>query len=282
MIENSEKRYIYAAIAIVVIILIGVIILIWTPTSNTIKDKLTLCETTGEYDSIQSENYSNVISKLLLIKNYDSLFEKIDKAWLEDNKYTKESLYTWLFENFIISNSSPNIIESTAVAAEDSYYFRYKLHTSTNEEKYIIVNETIPNYYTISFEQDTISQLNGKTYTYINDGIKYEISVITILDNLLQYEVKVTNEGDKTYYYNLNTNDSIVLNLSDGNNIIPADITTLANNEYVLPKGGEFSVKVTFNINISKHNLIESLTFNNAFDEESKVDLKILLREGEE
>lgn len=282
MIDNSEKKYIYAVISVVVIVLIGVIILIWTPTSDVIKDKLTLCDVVGDYDTIQIENYNNIVNKLLLMKNYDLLFEKIDETWLKSNNYTKETLYTWLFENFIISNNEPNIIESTAVAAEDSYYFRYKIQTSTNEEKYLIINETIPNNYTISFEQDTISKLNGKTYLYGKDGIEYKINVVTILDNLLQYEISVTNEGEKTYYYNLNTNDSIVLNLSDGTNIIPADITTLANNEYVLPKDGSFSVKVTFNININKQNLIESLTFNNAFDNDSKIDLKIVLKEGGE
>lgn len=282
MIEDSEKKYIYAVIAVVAIILIGVIILIWTPTSDVIKDKLTLCDVTGEYDVIQKENYTEVINRLLLIKNYDELFEKVDTNWLQENNYTKESLYTWLFENFIISNSAPNIIESTAVAAKDSYYFRYKLQTSNNLERYIIVNESIPNNYTISFEQDTISKLNGKTYVYVEDDVKYEIKVVSMLENLLQYELTVTNTGTNTYYYNFNTNDAIVLNLNDGTNIIPTDITTLASNEYVLPQNSSFSIKVTFNINIEKQNLIEALTFNNAYDDTSKRDIKVLLKEGEE
>ena len=100
MTEQKEKIYIYAVIAFVCCIVIGVIVVIWMP-DNTSKSKLNSINVTKSYEEVQNEHYTDVVNELLLIKNYDKLYEKVDKEWMESNELDKESLYNWLFENLI-------------------------------------------------------------------------------------------------------------------------------------------------------------------------------------
>lgn len=282
MVDNKEKIYIYTVIVIISIIVLGVIIIIWTPNDKNKKLVNTLNNTNNKsYEEIQNDNYSNLLKYMLQIKNYDSLFEKVDTEWLNENNFDKESLYSWLFENLIISNDEPNIIKIDNIDANDNFYYRVTIQDINNKLKYIVINETLPNKYTISFEQDTIKKYNGKTYTFDDNGTTYKVTVLNTLDNLIQYQIDVVNNSSDYMYYDFNYNDSISIKLNSGENIYATDITSYAVNEYEIVSGGSFSIKAVFTLSLQKQNEIESIVFNNASDKIGRKKVEIILKEDE-
>lgn len=282
MVDNKEKIYIYTVIVIISIIVLGVIIIIWTPNDKNKKLVNTLNNTNNEsYEEIQNDNYSDLLKYMLQIKNYDSLFEKVDTEWLNENNFDKESLYSWLFENLIISNDEPNIIKIDNIDANDNFYYRVTIQDINNKLKYIVINETLPNKYTISFEQDTIKKYNGKTYTFDDNGTTYKVTVLNTLENLIQYQIDVVNNSSDYMYYDFNYNDSISIKLNSGENIYATDITSYAVNEYEIVSGGSFSIKAVFTLSLQKQNEIESIVFNNASDKIGRKKVEIILKEDE-
>ena len=281
MTEQKEKIYIYAVIAFVCCIVIGVIVVIWMP-DNTSKSKLNSINVTKSYEEVQNEHYTDVVNELLLIKNYDKLYEKVDKEWMESNELDKESLYNWLFENLIISNNKPEILSIDDIEDNENFYYRIKIIDINNKVKYVIINEVEPNNFTISFEQDSIKKMSGKKYEYSIGQAVYKVTVLNVMDNIIQYQIDVTNNDTEALYFNLNNNDTISLELSTGEKIYASDITTYAVNEYEISSGGSFSIKAVFNLSLEKQNNIEAINFNNVFDKDGKTTIKVNLKESVE
>lgn len=282
MVDNKEKIYIYTVIVIISIIVLGVIIIIWTPNDKNKKLVNVLNNSNNKsYEEIQNDNYSDLLKYMLQIKNYDSLFEKVDTEWLNENNFDKESLYSWLFENLIISNDGPNIIKIDNIDANDNFYYRVTIQDINNKLKYIVINETLPNKYTISFEQDTIKKYNGKTYTFDDNGTTYKVTVLNTLENLIQYQIDVVNNSSDYMYYDFNYNDSISIKLNSGENIYATDITSYAVNEYEIVSGGSFSIKAVFTLSLQKQNEIDSIVFNNASDKIGRKKVEISLKEDD-
>jgi hypothetical protein len=151
--QDNEKLYIYLAVAVIAIAFIFVLVLIWKPSNDDLLESINYIGDAEEYNEVQTNNYKSVLEGLLQVNNYDQLFEKVDKKWLEDNSYTKESLYNFLIENGIISNNVPLIKDTTIVNGQDSTYYRFQIQNEKGNLRYGLINESQSNDYTISFEQ---------------------------------------------------------------------------------------------------------------------------------
>lgn len=125
MISDEEKKYIYPAIAVIVIIILIVIVLIWSPKKeNIIENTIDNVPVAGNYVDIQKEKYISILNRILLLDNYDELYEKINKDWIDENKLSsKQEIYDWLFENFIISSVKPNIVDTEVFTSTDIYIY---------------------------------------------------------------------------------------------------------------------------------------------------------------
>lgn len=282
MIEESEKKYVYAVIAIVVIILIFVIIIIWKPNSkNVIESNLGTISNYISYEEIQKEKYSKLLSKILLTGNFNELYEKIDDVWLESNKFNdKEEVKKYLLDNFIITNSNVTFNDVEVLTSESAYIFKYSIKNNGKIVN-VVVNDYSPYKYSISFDQDEISSLSGKTYDYDYENVNYQVVTNYVGSNIIQYELKVKNNSEDVYTWNFDNLSSIILRLNNGYGIGCSDVTSFASNIFALKKEGEFSVKLTFNISIDNQSKIKELSFFNVTKNNSTYEINVPLNGGE-
>ena len=228
-------------------------------------------------------NYLNVLNRLLIATNYDELFERIDSTWLDSNSYNKDTLYNYLIEQGIISNKVPVVKESIALSGTNGeYYYRFGIQNEKGNIRYVVINETTPNIYTISFEQNNISNMEGKTYTYVEDGITYTLKVIASLENVAQYELTLSSTREDVVTFDLSTNQCLSIELKNGTKFNPSDITSTTNNVYKMTENSQFSVKLTFNLNLEKQSEISKINFYQVSDSKGSKIVNVDLLGGEE
>lgn len=279
--QDNEKLYIYTAVIVLVAALIFVIVLIWKPSSNDIKRGINYIGDVTEYKELQSKNYKKIIEKMLMVNNYDELYEKIDKEWLEENAYTKDNLYDSLVEKGIISNYVPNIKDVTVVNCQEGTYYRFQIQNMQGNIRYIVVNETSSNDYTISFEQKSISNIEGKIYTYVEDGVTYTLKVKAVFENVVQYELNIASLREDTITYDFGNYQNVLLCLTTGEKIVPSDITATANNIYEVGQNSNITIDLTFNLLLEKNNNLEKIQLFNVLDRDGNKTINIDLLGGE-
>ena len=282
MIEDSEKKYVYAVIAIVSIILIGVIVIIWMPAKvGIIESELNKISEYGSYDAIQKEKYRNLLNRVLLVSNFDELYEILDENWIKENNFeNKDEVKAYLLENFYITNSTVNFSNIEVLSSDSAYIFKYTIENN-GEAKNIIINEYTPYEYDITFDQKEVSALSGKTYEYLMENVEYTITTSYVGENIIQYELNILNNSDDEYIWDNSKLSSITLGLSDGTAVGCSDTTTFANNFINLNKGGTLNIKLTFNLSFERQSLINSITLSNMIKNNSNYSVKILLSGGE-
>lgn len=280
--QDNEKLYIYIIIGFFAVAFILVLYLIWKPSSDNIKANLNFINNESKYDEVQLNNYKNTLNKLLITSNFDQLYEKVDSTWLELNSYTKDSLYNYLIKEGIISNKAPTIRESIALAgSEGKYYYRFGIQNEKGNIRYVVVNEDNPNVYTLSFEQNSISKVEGQTYTYIEDGVKYVLKVVASLDNVAQYELTISSTREDVITYDFSSNNCLTIELKNGTRFNPIDITSTANNVYKVSGNSQFSVKLTFNLDLEKQSEISKINLYYVADSKGDKIIDIDLLGGE-
>lgn len=281
--QDNEKLYIYIVIGFFAVAFIFVLYFIWKPSSDNIKEDINIISNEDSYEDVQLNNYLNVLNRLLIATNYDELFERIDSTWLDSNSYNKDTLYNYLIEQGIISNKVPVVKESIALSGTNGeYYYRFGIQNEKGNIRYVVINETTPNIYTISFEQNNISSMEGKTYTYVEDGITYTLKVIASLENVAQYELTLSSTREDVVTFDLSTNQCLSIELKNGTKFNPSDITSTTNNVYKMTENSQFSVKLTFNLSLEKQSEISKINFYQVSDSKGSKVVNVDLLGGEE
>ena len=281
--QDNEKLYIYIVIGFFAVAFIFVLYFIWKPSSDNIKEDINIISNEDSYEDVQLNNYLNVLNRLLIATNYDELFERIDSTWLDSNSYNKDTLYNYLIEQGIISNKVPVVKESIALSGTNGeYYYRFGIQNEKGNIRYVVFNETTPNIYTISFEQNNISNMEGKTYTYVEDGITYTLKVIASLENVAQYELTLSSTREDVVTFDLSTNQCLSIELKNGTKFNPSDITSTTNNVYKMTENSQFSVKLTFNLSLEKQSEISKINFYQVSDSKGSKIVNVDLLGGEE
>ena len=281
--QDNEKLYIYIVIGFFAVAFIFVLYFIWKPSSDNIKEDINIISNEDSYEDVQLNNYLNVLNRLLIATNYNELFERIDSTWLDSNSYNKDTLYNYLIEQGIISNKVPVVKESIALSGTNGeYYYRFGIQNEKGNIRYVVINETTPNIYTISFEQNNISNMEGKTYTYVEDGITYTLNVIASLENVAQYELTLSSTREDVVTFDLSTNQCLSIELKNGTKFNPSDITSTTNNVYKMTENSQFSVKLTFNLSLEKQSEISKINFYQVSDSKGSKVVNVDLLGGEE
>lgn len=281
MLDKKERILIFGVIAVVAAMIIFMIVLIWKPTSlDSIEANLNTIQITGEYEKVQKSTYEDLLKRLLLIPYYDELYTYIDQEWVtNDMKMDKDQLQEWLVSENIISRVEPQILECVLVQSNDMYIYRYGVANGSTK-KFVLINEKKPGEFTISFEQDGISKLEGTTHHTMHEDMYYECKIVSVVNNVMQFDIKITNDSDLEHYYSIRDNYSISLMLDDDTAIDATDISSAAGDEVNLWPGNSFDVRVTFFVSMDKQNQIAGIRFNNAFDAYRKITPYISLKEG--
>lgn len=281
--QDNEKIFIYVVIGFFAVAFILTLYMIWKPSSDNIKAELNIINVDEKYEDVQLNNYSTLLNELLNIKNYEKLYEKVDKDWLENNSYTKDSLYDYLFTQGIIINDTPVIKESIVLSGyNEDYFYRFGLQNEKGNIRYLIIHETTPNVYTVSFDQNSISNLEGKTYTYVEDGIKYELKTLASLENVVQYELTISSTREDEISFDFTNTNCVAIQLKNGTKYNPIDITTATDNIYKVGENSKFSIKLTFNLSLEKQADISKICLYYVYDSKGSKIINVDLLGGEE
>ncbi len=279
--SSQEKKYLYPIVAIIILILVIVLIIIWWPKNTKIQDNINKVNINNDYAEIQIEKYKNILNEYLIESNFSKLYSKISKEWLAENNIENENdAKNFLFKNYIISSSAPNILESEVFSSNDLYIFKFVIDTN-GVKKNIYINESTPYEYTFSFEEYSINVLSGKNYKYTLDSVEYEIKTEYVSDSLIQYEITAKNKGSDTYTWQMKNYNKVFLKLNNEEKIISTDITALGLTSAEIKPGGELSFKVTFTIPLQKQANIESLRFENVYKNDYENNIEIPFNGGD-
>lgn len=262
--KPEELKYVYPIVGIIVVIMIITLIFIWWPTDKTMNNINTI-EIKDDYIDIQKEKYSNILKSLLKISNFNDLNTKISNDWKEQNGFTSDDeVKDYLFKNLYITSYDVNIVNIQAYSSKDIYIFKYTINNNGKEVN-VTINEKAPYEYNISFDEEKINSLSNLKYQYANNGVNYDIDTQYVSDSLIQYKVKVNNNGESNYLWLMKEFDKVELKLTDGSIIKCSDMTAMGINTIDVVKGTTFDFKVTFNINLEKQSMIESINFSNVY-----------------
>ena len=136
----------------------------------------------------------------------------------------------------------------------------------------MIIAETSPNVYTISFDQKSVSNLEGMNYTYVEDGIRYELKTLASLENVVQYELTISSTREDEIYFDFTSTNCVAIELKNGTKFNPIDITTAADNIYKIGENSSFTIKLTFNLNLEKQTDISKIYLYYVYEfNESKI-----------
>lgn len=281
-IDEKEKIYIYFVITIVILILIAVIVIIWTPNKKSaLESQINKNTENMDYEITQKEKYTRILNRLLITSNFEQLYEKLDQKWLDKNTFSsKDEVKKYLVDNFYITNTSININNIEVLTTDNACVFKYNINNNGKNVN-VIVNEYLPYQYAISFDQEEISILSGKSYKYNVDDVCYEINTLYAGNNVVQYELIIKNNSDNTYVWNFDNTSDIVLYLLDGTGMGCSDATSFATNILTLKKDGVISIKLTFNISFKNQSDINEIAFFNVLKNNEKYEIRIPLNGGE-
>lgn len=271
MLNEEEKKYAYIAITIILILLIIVIILIWTPMfSGSQKEDLNIFEVydSSAYVENMKEEYKNILLDLLKENNYDLLFEKMDKNFLEQNNFDKNSLREFLYSNNLFIGDTTSVMINNKSVSSDKEVYLYTYEYSYDENiKYVHIRESYPGSYYISFEQDNYPIINNDGFLVTNGDVSYKITVVESNQENVTFNFEITNNSNDRYVFDLSSLNSSSATINNGEKCYLDSVVSgnESSNLEVLP-GGVYNVKLTYNINIENQNNILYFEFYNVLN----------------
>lgn len=271
MLNEEEKKYAYIAITIILILLIIVIILIWTPMfSGSKKEDLNIFEVydSSAYVENMKEEYKNILLDLLKENNYDLLFEKMDKNFLEQNNFDKNSLREFLYSNNLFIGDTTSVMINNKSVSSDKEVYLYTYEYSYDENiKYVHIRESYPGSYYISFEQDNYPIINNDGFLVTNGDVSYKITVVESNQENVTFNFEITNNSNDRYVFDLSSLNSSSATINNGEKCYLDSVVSgnESSNLEVLP-GGVYNVKLTYNINIENQNNILYFEFYNVLN----------------
>ncbi len=286
---KNPKAIIFVIIVIVLVILVGTIIfinLIWKNNSVTIVNGNTTVDDNGNVTYTEKEtniseinkystniqdssnekvsnNYFDEVTELLRAENYDKLYDKINKKYLDSQGFNKDSLYEYLTNKHLIGSNTDAIemLSMEKCEQEDDviiYRIKYKLKFYIG---YINLIETFPYEYTIDFSQDTIPTVKEHIYVRTSNGIKFEITEKYRREDSITYSVKITNNNDEQVEFNFNTIANIGLIIGSSEEIKQTS-AALSSKKTPLTKDSYIVKNMNFPINMQYQKDISGMIFH--------------------
>ena len=224
--DSNKKTFNYTVLFVVLYAILAVLVLlwIWWPKDSKISNP------TFTYKAVDGKQraldmYNIKIRYLLTENDLSLLYSKLDEEYKRKYSINENNYKSYLEQSNYISKSIELLSSTINIQENDVYVYRFK-YKCNDRLCYVNLIETKPYEYTLSFEQDSIpivteskDSVNKESNTSniktsVIDNVKYEIKVITIRENGINYEVEITNNSDKNVEYNFDniTNISVVLN----------------------------------------------------------------------
>lgn len=264
--NDRNKKLVYVCILgiiAVVVFLLFLLYLIWFPTNrrnvenNIDGQNETIVESSaddnlGKYKTIsknernQLTEYSQRILTLFLSRDIDSIYNIINKEYIEYYNLDKTKIQNMLDEKYLLGRQLSIYQYSAAEVNGRTAFLVYVRSNDKMVEDTFVISETSPRNYSISFDNFIFHDITKKEY--IRDGVKYTLFDQVGYVNSYSAKVNIFNISDGDIIVNKDHNYEICyLKMSD-KNMIRTTETFLSGEAFTVKKNGELNAKMTFPI----------------------------------
>lgn len=271
-ISKKDKKLLIIAIVIFLIIVITSISFIWLPKKEKINK-------VGQYDAVKNcdnkliNKYLDDLSILLLEGNFEKLYKKIDKLYLDDNGLNEKNTKKFLTDNIFIGKSVS--IDSYELSKEGTNYVYRIKYTMNGLNRYVNLIEPKPYNYTLSFDQKNIpTNDKGKQKTYLVNNIKFDITIMEKTDNHIKYSVIITNQDVKTAEFNFDTVNTAVLVLKD-NTEIKMGTVVMDKNNTILTLGSVTKEEFFYTLSLENQSKIKGIKLKDVMINQKLTEIMI-------
>ncbi|MEG2646229.1 MAG: hypothetical protein RSA08_04295 [Clostridia bacterium] len=271
-ISKKDKKLLIIAIVIFLIIVITSISFIWLPKKEKINK-------VGQYDAVKNcdnkliNKYLDDLSILLLEGNFEKLYKKIDKLYLDDNGLNEKNTKKFLTDNIFIGKSVS--IDSYELSKEGTNYVYRIKYTMNGLNRYVNLIEPKPYNYTLSFDQKNIpTNDKGKQKTYLVNNIKFDITIMEKTDNHIKYSVIITNQDVKTAEFNFDTVNTAVLVLKDNTEIKMCTVVMDKNNT-ILTLGSVTKEEFFYTLSLENQSKIKGIKLKDVMINQKLTEIMI-------
>lgn len=248
--EKKEKILIYSAIGIVICLIIGVIILIWTPFFKNIEtSSLNRYDSDKTYESMMKNYYSKLAENYLKINNFDYLYDYISEDYKTNiNASSKDEIKNYLISNGLISSNITINQVSYSNIDETSAIYRV-FYTSNLGNRYMNITETEPYKFTLSFEQNDVSTLsNNQNIEFNKNMVKYSFKLVEADNSSVRYSLTIDNMSDNQYEFSFSALNSIQLIYNETSYMNMASVANSSSVKYDISPGSSKSIEILFNL----------------------------------
>lgn len=276
MLEDREKKLIYFAAALVIIFIIILLVIIWKPLiSNIYNNELNKFDSNINYDDMMKDYYIEYASTNLNIDNFDTLYEKISKSYIDSIGINdKEGLKTYLRDQrYISSNITIYGVEYSNFNNKSMYRIRY---AAAGNERYVNIVENSPYDFSVNFENSNYTSLINKSINQTREGVTYKIEVTESSNNSIRVKATITNNSDNTYEFNFSALNSFQI-IYDNKYINLAAVANSSTTDYRVTSGGTITYEGLFNMSLANQFKISGYSFNGVVVDGEKQNIKIEL-----
>ena len=244
-------------VVLVIIVTIFVLIFIWIPKEEKEEKqeyKVGIVESKTIQESDVVNKYYDEIYVLILNNDIDRLYELLSTDYIEYNEYDKDKITEYL-RNKEILGKSLELVQYESIFLI-GYNNVYSLDLKVKNEAYslnVIIKETAPEEYTISF--DKFIDYSKNVY---DETINMNIYAVVRYVNSVEYDFKLTNNYSKEVKINSSNAVTPILLVSTQEKSKRPIMTTLPTSEIVFKSKESRNFKAVFNI----EDVYDYITYN--------------------
>ena len=275
--DSNKKTFNYSVLFVGVYIVLAILILLWIWLPKNIKQS----NVALKYNNIDSNQkaidmYTIKLKKLLSKGDLEELYNKLDSNYISSNNLNKDNYISFLENKGYISEKIEIISSTVNIQENDIYVYRF-LYSNGVENKYVNVIEIKPYEYSLSFEQDTLPNVNKEEENYNNNleisesssdkvtvlnNVKYSVSKKSIRDNGITYTLKITNNSEDEIRYKFDNITNVSVVLEDGKEAFMGG-TVMTSDEDNLSVSGYLEKDLFFAVSSSDQNKIKYIKIRN-------------------
>lgn len=274
MLEENEKKLVYFAIAVIILLLIIALIFIWMPMFSSNEKEVGISTISnyedGYYVNKMKEEYKSIVSSCVNVDNFDSTFEMLNDEYVTQLGMEKDKIKEYLSNKGVLTYpTSTAVIYCSSLRTNNQRYIYTYVYKVGNTERKVHVIEEYYGDYTISFDQDSYPVLDAKEYV-INDkatGLEFKVKELKSYDENIVMDVTIVNNTTEEFLFNFSAVDDSNLiysfEQSNKNAFLSSIIVGSEISEVKSIPGSTEKIKLTYGINLENQEKISHICFKN-------------------
>ena len=218
MLEENEKKLVYFAIAVIILLLIIALIFIWMPMFSSNEKEVGISTISnyedGYYVNKMKEEYKSIVSSCVNVDNFDSTFEMLNDEYVTQLGMEKDKIKEYsIQERKYLQEQFPGLIFNLKIRMKSKSSYDKKIDDSIQKNAELFINDIIA-------ERIIISEYNGSREPEVLNKACYDVA-------------------KALYDFRANT-DFRMKNINNSQNIAPTDESYITKDYIAHPKSNNY------------------------------------------